>query len=152
MISPLTKIQALKKCSVFEKLTMPDIAAISEIAQIAKFPQDSLIFREGDPGDKMYILVSGKVEIYKDIGASDREMKITIDEKETFGEMAILDDYPRSASARVLEDSVFITIGREEFREILNSYPEIASSLISLLCSRIRATNTNIAKILKEHP
>ncbi|MDQ7826607.1 MAG: cyclic nucleotide-binding domain-containing protein [Candidatus Eremiobacteraeota bacterium] len=149
MIDPLEKIKAIKRSSVFTNLLIEDISRFSDIIQEVEYPAGHVVFREGDPGDKMYLIVSGEVTIRKDI-TDGVDMQVTIGDGECFGEMAILDGMPRSATVTVMKPGVFLSIGRDEFIDLLTVYPEISLQVISILSGRLREAHTNIAKTIRE--
>lgn len=149
MLEPMQKAMAIKRSTVFEELPIEDITRFTEIVQEEDIPDDHVIFREGDEGDRMFIIVSGEVMIQKRVGGG-AELKVSLGKGECFGEMAILDGHPRSATVSVIKGGKFLTIGREEFMEILRVYPEISLKLIRILSERLRKTPTDISKTLKE--
>src|SRR5512142_697576 len=96
-------------------------AASQMFAKFGKrFPAGTVLFSEGDKGEEMYILQSGKVKISKKIRGVDKTLA-TLEKGEFFGEMAILNDKPRSASAEAIEDSDMLVIDRKTFETLLRS-------------------------------
>lgn len=148
-MEPMEKAYAMRKSSVFEGIPLEDITRFIEIVSEQVFPAGHTVFLEGDPGDVMYIIVTGEVLIHKNV-SDGAEMKITLGPGECFGEMAILDGFPRSATVTVTREGTFLTISREDFRDILRVYPEIAFKVISILSIRLRNMGTNITKSLRE--
>jgi CRP-like cAMP-binding protein len=111
------------------------------------FPKDAVIFREGDIGDYMYILVSGEVRIVKSIRGA--EVVLAIMEKgDFFGEMALLENVPRSASAIVNKDAEVIVIDKDNFQPMFSKNPEIAIKMLIKFSSRLRDTNNKIDALL----
>lgn len=107
----------------------------------------TLIFREGERGKTMYIIQSGKVRIFKKIGDIEQTLAV-LGPGEFFGEMAILDDKPRSASAEVVEDVKMLEIDDSTFETMIRSNPEIALRIIKKLSQRLRETNAQIESLL----
>ncbi len=107
----------------------------------------TVIFREGDTGKTMYIIQSGKVRIFKQIGDVDKTLAV-LGPGEFFGEMAILDDKPRSASAEVIEDAKMLEVDEGTFEAMIKSNPEIAYRIIKKLSQRLRETNAQIESLL----
>jgi CRP/FNR family cyclic AMP-dependent transcriptional regulator len=116
---------------------------IAERGQLRKFQKNAVIIQEGDAGDSLYVILSGKVKVY----ASDdngREVIIEIfGPGEYVGEM-VLDGGPRSASVMTLEPSVFSVLTRNELREHIAQHPDFAIYLISRLIKRTRNSTNNI--------
>ena len=98
------------------------------------------IFEEGDPGTEMYIIQSGQVEILKTTGRTPRRLAL-LEEGDFFGEMAILEDIPRTASARAHTDCVLVRIDRSTFDQLVRHDPEIAIRMLRKLSSRLRMAN-----------
>ena len=131
--------------------TIPELAnlrddVLREIAvrgQLRKFQKNAVIIQEGDAGDSLYVILSGKVKVY----ASDdngREVIIEIfGPGEYVGEM-VLDGGPRSASVMTLEPSLFSVLTRNELREHIAQHPDFAIYLISCLIKRTRNSTNNI--------
>ena len=116
---------------------------IAARGQVRKFQKNAVIIQEGDAGDSLYVILSGKVKVY----ASDdngREVIIEIfGPGEYVGEM-VLDGGPRSASVMTLEPSVFSVLTRNELREHIAQNPDFAIYLISRLIKRTRNSTNNI--------
>ena len=107
----------------------------------------SVLFREGDPGEKMYVIRTGRVQIWKRI--SDSEVTLAIlGPGEFFGEMALLEGLPRSASATVAEESLLIEVEQPTFETLVRSRGEIAVRLMRRLSSRLRAADRQIQALM----
>jgi CRP-like cAMP-binding protein len=98
------------------------------------------IFREGDLGTEMYIIHEGKVEILNRLGEEDRVLAV-LEKGDFFGEMSVLEDLPRAASARAQTDSRLLQINGSTFDQMLQSNPEIAVRMMRKLSRRLRETD-----------
>lgn len=137
MLITVEKVLHLKAVPLFASLPSEELAGLAEIAEEQSFPSSVVIFRENDPGDELYVLVSGRVRVYRTV--EDREYPIAIlGARECFGEMAILDEEPRSASIATLEDSVVLKIRREDFLELVIDRPQFAFEIFKVLTRRLR--------------
>jgi CRP-like cAMP-binding protein len=112
-----------------------------------RFPAATVLFREGDRGEEMFILQSGKVKISKKIRGVEKTLA-TLEKGEFFGEMAILNDKPRSASAETIEDCEMLVIDRKTFEVLLRSNVEIAIRFIKRLADRLRETNDQMEALM----
>jgi CRP-like cAMP-binding protein len=112
-----------------------------------RFSTGTVLFREGDRGEEMFILQSGKVKISKKIRGVEKTLA-TLEKGEFFGEMAILNDKPRSASAETIEDSDMLVIDRKTFDTLLRSNVEIAIRFIKRLADRLRETNDQMEALM----
>jgi len=123
-------------------------AASQMFAKFGKrFPAGTVLFHEGDRGEEMFILQSGKVKISKKIRGVEKTLA-TLEKGEFFGEMAILNDKPRSASAETIGDSDMLVIDRKTFETLLRSNVEIAIRFIKRLADRLRETNEQMESLM----
>lgn len=129
---------------LFSSLSESDLQALSAHAFTRAFPKNAIIVNEGDTSDSLYIIVSGKVKVF----LSDEQGKeIILDTQgpgEYFGEIALLDEAPRSASVMTLDASTFLIISKNDFREYLGKNPDIAFGLIRELTRRIRTLTASV--------
>lgn len=95
------------------------------------------VFRNGEPGDAMYIIQEGQVEIVAQVGGSEKRLAL-LEEGDFFGEMAILEELPRTASARALTPCSLLRIDRHTFDQLIRQDPEIAVRMLRKLCHRLR--------------
>lgn len=105
--------------------------------QIASFPKGHTIFKEGDPGDSMYIILGGTVEISLGEG-DDHQVIAFLGEGDFFGEMAIISGDSRSATVKTLKETRLLPIGRETFTRTISQSPELALYIIGSLTSRLK--------------
>ena len=111
------------------------------------FPAGTVLFREGEPGREMYVVHSGKVSLSRRLG--DREQIIALlPTGEFFGEMAILLDRPRSATAQVVEDAWLLVIDAKTFAAMLKTRAEIAARLVQTMAERLQRANQQIELLL----
>ena len=112
-----------------------------------RFAAGTVLFREGDKGEEMFILQSGKVKISKKIRGVEKTLA-TLEKGEFFGEMAILNDKPRSATAETVEDCDMLVIDRKTFETLIRSNVEIAIRFIKRLADRLRETNDQMEALM----
>jgi CRP-like cAMP-binding protein len=115
------------------------------------YPKDTMIFAEGQTGDELYILQKGQVKISKIVG--DKEVLLAILKPgDIFGEMALIDSKPRSASADAYEDVVLLAVNRANFQRMVVSQPQIITRLTTLLAERIWFIYKQLANASLENP
>jgi CRP-like cAMP-binding protein len=115
-------IQILKKIPFFSKLSDADLQAIIEKIQMQYFPADHVIFNTGDPGDLMYIIKRGKVQVIR-----NNTILAVLSDNQFFGEMALVSDEPRNATVKTVTDLEVLTLRKEDFKRLLETIPSIAS-------------------------
>lgn len=111
------------------------------------YPAGAVLFREGEPGDAMYVIQSGSVEIRRTIGEQERVLAV-LPAGEFLGEMALLNHRPRSATAVVREPSRLLVIDGRTFESMLRSRVEIAVRMIRTLAGRLERANQQIELLL----
>jgi len=133
----LEKMRALRKVPLFSGLLLDDLEKISRLCTVCFFPKGSIIFEEHSRGDSMYIIIKGKVRDFRSSSGGEAVLAI-LRENEYFGEMAILDGKPRSASVMALEDSELLRIEKDNFRNLVFEHPEIALEMLRQFSQRLR--------------
>jgi CRP-like cAMP-binding protein len=126
---------------------MADIQAQLFARYGKKIPANTVLFQEGDHGEEMYIIQSGKVKISKRIRGVEKTLA-TLEKGEFFGEMAILNDKPRSAAAETIDDCEMLVIDRKTFDALIRGNAEIAVRFIKRLADRLRETNDQMDSLM----
>jgi CRP/FNR family transcriptional regulator, cyclic AMP receptor protein len=106
-------------------------------APIRSFKAGEIIFREGDPAEELYIIKSGKVEIRRGNRLLD-----TLSEVSIFGEMALIDGSPRSATVVAATDTAIVPVGEKQFLFLVSRTPHFALNVMRVLARRLRTTNS----------
>lgn len=138
----------LQKVELFEGLPSDDLRRIAGIVGGMTLEQGDALFEEGEPGDAFYIVFKGAVEISKNRPDGSREKLAVRRAGEAFGEMALLNDAPRSASARAVETTQLVTVGREDFQELLGG-DSLALRMMRVLSKALRALGVRFASVEK---
>ena len=134
MYSTLEKTIFLKGVDLFRDISGEEVSHVAQIADEIQFLKGKIIFEEGDVGDSMFIIVDGTVKIHKG------EKKIaTLSKGKFIGEMALLDQEPRSASVTATDDTILLQINREDFYDLMASRMEIMQGIVKILTQRLRS-------------
>ena len=143
MSQPATQmtLEALRSVPLFASLD--DVAAteLRRLLSDKKVPQNTRLFKQGDKGDAMYLIESGRVRISL---RDDDDQELTLAELaqgDFFGEMSIIDGRQRSADARVIEDAQFAILSRDSFLSFVRNNPDVALEMLSALTDRLRRTD-----------
>jgi len=115
------------------------------------FPAGAVLFEEGQPGDYMYVVQSGEIEIRRQVGEIERVLAV-LPAGEFFGEMAILNGRPRSATAVVRSAARLLVIEGHTFEAMLRARPEIALRIIKSLATRLESANQHVELLLLPTP
>ena len=145
---PVPPLAVLLKVPLFASLPDTEVVPFGELMRERSYPKGSVILFEDDPGDALYLVVSGQVKVVL-IGEDGREVILSVlGEGSFFGEMSLLDDEPRSAHVIAMEDSVVLTLRRDDFRARLRSSPEVAIALLKELSRRLRRADDQIGSLV----
>ena len=133
------RLLMLKHSRIFASVPLEDLRVVAEELRDEAYVAGEEIFCRGDVADRMYILQSGRVAITLD--TDGKHVASMLGQGEAFGEMALFDSQPRSASARVIEDAELLSLNREKLHDLLLSYPHIALGLLQGMSLRLRDAN-----------
>lgn len=128
----------LKESSIFSMVVTDDLRRVAQAMDEHRYFAGERVFEVNDMGDHLYVLVSGKVGIRIRCQRDDCLQIAELGPGDCFGEMNLLDDLPRSATAYVLEDCVALSLDKGRLRGLLLSYPEIGIGMLRSLSLRLR--------------
>jgi CRP/FNR family transcriptional regulator, cyclic AMP receptor protein len=134
-------LEALRTVPLFASLDDEAATELRRLLSETKVPQNTRLFRQGDKGDAMYLIESGRVRI--SIHDDDKQ-EVTLAELaqgDFFGEMSIIDGRQRSADAKVIEDANLAILSREAFLSFVRTNPNVALEMLSALTDRLRRTD-----------
>jgi len=143
-LSTLDRILLLREVPMFSGLSPEDLEKIAEVADEFLYSKEDLLCSEGEPGNTLFIIASGKVDVVRNAGNSKEHILATHGAGGFVGEMAILESAPRSATLRANGDARVLVIDGEEFNAILLDRPEVAVAVLRNMSSRVRELNAKI--------
>ena len=144
----LSPLAVLRRVPFFATLPDDELAAIAELVREREYPKGSVILFAADQGDSLYLVASGEVKVVL-IGEDGREVVLSVmGEGNFFGEMALLDDEPRSAHVIALQDARLLLLRREDFRSRLRASPDLAIALLRELSRRLRRADDRIGSLV----
>jgi CRP/FNR family transcriptional regulator len=141
--SQIDRIGMLRNVELFRGLSESRLQSLAGVCRIGTFPEGDEIIEQGDElleeEDGLYIVLDGSVEVRRDsTDGTDGRLIATLGPTEIFGEMALLDGHPRSASVFATSEVVCMMLSRWDFQRQLRSDPEIAMRVLAVLSERIR--------------
>jgi CRP-like cAMP-binding protein len=136
MLTTVDRLLFVRQVPIFKELRDDFILRLASVMDELSFPMNYTIFQAGDEGRALYILVSGRVKVH--IG---NQLLAIFPQGQSFGEMAVFDAQPRSASATTLEPCECLELTQEQLYEAIEETPEIAINIIGVLSRRIRELN-----------
>lgn len=132
----LKRVLILKDIDLFASLSDEDTILLANIIEEVSFKKGQDIFKEGDPGEAMYGISQGAVLVHR----GNTELAV-LRNKEYFGEMAVLDNEPRSATVTALKDTTLLKLSSDDFYSLLFDKIEITKSIFAVLVRRLRETS-----------
>jgi len=139
-----TAVQTLEHVYLFQDLATDDLAQLAQRATLKRFPKNAILVNEGDETDSLYIIRSGKVKIY----LSDEEGKELVlgiqGPGDYFGEIALLDESPRSASAMSMEECKIYVLSKPQFEEFLKQDTAVCLRVMRGLTRRLRELTDSV--------
>lgn len=144
--------ELLKKVAIFKNLDDTEIARVADVCRPEGFISGEYIFREGEHGNRLYLIVDGEVRISRNVPGSGEEALAVLKPGALFGEMAVFDRSERSTDAISNGGTSTLTISRADFEMLLDLDRELAYKVlwacVRLLSSRLRSTNDSLRSFL----
>ncbi len=134
----MDNLLTLRQVSLFKDMTLAQLSAIAKLLRESEYLSGEVIFKEGEMGTDLYLLIGGSVEVIKDYQGPKERHLTTLQAVNYFGEMAILDDEPRSATIVAAEDTTLLSLNGEAFKELIRDMPDISFEVMRVLTQRIR--------------
>lgn len=146
----MDKTGYLKKVPLFSEISGPDLRRIEKIGTIRRFRPDERIFAEDTAGDRLYVVLSGRVKIFSSFGKRNKTLAY-LEKGEFFGEMSLLDRELRSASSVALEECELLVISKQDFRALIERFPRISLQIMKTLSQRLRQADREIESLAFGH-
>jgi CRP/FNR family cyclic AMP-dependent transcriptional regulator len=138
--------ELLRTVPIFSELSDTDIASLAQLMTRRKYPKDGVVFFENEEGDSFFMIVEGRIKVTI-LGDDGREVILSmLAPGDFFGEMALLDNEPRSATAIAAEDSEVLCLSRNDFQSVATKR-SITGALIKILTGRLRRANHQISTL-----
>lgn len=141
-------LRILGHVSLFSGLTSPQLEQIYTRSAERLYKKDQFIFKEGDKGDSMMIILEGEARVTQMIDSDQEEALVVLKEGEGFGEMALLEKRPRSATVLAQKDILLMEITRDQFMDFIDKNPRggnrILLNIARILSGRLRETDTKL--------
>jgi signal transduction histidine kinase len=149
-ITPLDYRSFLRRVFFLKDLADNEIDELARLSGEEKFAEGELIFMEGAVADKFYIVMTGKVEVWKSYRDERRSLLAVHGAGHFFGEMALIDELPRSATLIAREPTTTLFINREDFQRMIRSNASIALSVMMSISLMVRSSNETFVEDLRE--
>ncbi|MFC7326199.1 Crp/Fnr family transcriptional regulator [Marinactinospora rubrisoli] len=138
----------LSRAPLFEALDEEGAGALRSSISEVRLGRGQTLFSEGDEGDRLYVILSGKVKLTRTAVDGRENLLMVLGPGEMFGELSLFDPRPRTASAIAVTDAVLAGLGHDDLRPFISSQPEVAVHLLKALAARLRRTNDVMADLV----
>ena len=139
---------ALSKTVIFQGLSDDHLRRLASLITVESFKRGEYIFKEGDPGEKFYLIVEGRVRISRNVPGMGEEALAILKAGDYFGEMALIDDQPRSADAYIHESAVLLSLHKKDLEDLLfvdkNVAYDVLWAFVRTLTNRLRETSNKL--------
>jgi CRP/FNR family cyclic AMP-dependent transcriptional regulator len=144
-------IECIEKLPIFDDLRGTELNLIASYMELVTCEKDDVIFREGDPGDAVFFIIEGILDVVKDKAKDKNVIIAEFSKGRSVGEMSLIDDFPRSATVKVRTDGQLVKLTKQGFESILKEHPgtgiKILKGLARLLSLNLRRTSGHLADI-----
>ena len=138
----------LRRAPLFASLDDEAFAALTKEITEVDLSRGATLFHEGDPGDQLYFIVSGKIKLGRTASDGRENLVAVMGPGEIFGEMALFAPSPRSTSATAVSETRLAGLKHENLRKVIQHSPEVSAQLLQALARRLRRTNENLADLV----
>ena len=140
--------ETLARAGIFQGVDPDAVSALIADMETVTFPRGMTIFDEGEPGDRLYIIVSGKVKLARHAPDGRENLLSVMGPSDMFGELSIFDPGPRTSSAVCVTEVTAATMDSNMLKAWIDNHPEISQQLLRVLARRLRRTNASLADLI----
>ncbi len=141
----------LRSLPFFQELTPEELERVVALGRVVTYPKEMILFREGDKGEALYVVLDGSVRVSKAVPGSRDEAMAFMERGSFFGEMALVDEFPRSATAVANQDCKVLFLDKQPFIQMIQEDPVIGCKILWAFCRtlslRLRETTDRIVAL-----
>jgi CRP-like cAMP-binding protein len=141
-------VEALARSSLLSHLPAEGLARLAATAGRRSYRRGEVVFHQGDPGDTVHLIQTGRVKVVLDAESGDEAVVAILSPGDCFGELALIDGEPRSATIEALESLETICITRRDFMDFLRTHPQAMERLLMVLAGMIRQLDEDLADLI----
>lgn len=143
----MVSTELFRRVPLFSGLEDDDLQSLISATTRRKFPKEGVVFFEHDLGDALFMIVSGRVKVTILSDDGRETILAVLSDDDFFGEMSLLDNEPRSATAIAMQDTEMVVLRQRDFLSIVEKRPRVAINLLAVLSSRLRKANQQIGNL-----
>jgi CRP/FNR family transcriptional regulator, cyclic AMP receptor protein len=128
------KLEKLRRVPLFAGLGGRELERLGMLTDEVNIPAGRVLMRQGDRGDELFVLLRGAARVERD----GRDL-VTLGVDDFFGEIALVDGGPRTATVTLSEDSALLVLGRGQFQQVMDEFPQVRGQILDVLAQRVRS-------------
>ena len=148
----VANLEAVKNCYLFKEMTDAEISSLAGLFSEKRIGEGLTVFLEHMPGESLFLIREGIIRISRMISEGDEKTLVILGPEDVFGEMAILDGGPRSATARVIEEASLLSLNRSDFEILCDKNPRLGlrllSNIVRVFSQRVRGNSEDYRTML----
>jgi CRP-like cAMP-binding protein len=152
VLSTIDRIIFLKEVPFFQSMTIDQLKVLATVCEEKLFEKEARIFKNGDPGGILYVVVNGRVGIEQEKRPGSFARLADVDAYSYFGEANFFDNSQRSTSAVAIRDTLILQLRREPLIELARQNPSLTLELINVLSQRLRENSDRLADLTRSQP
>jgi CRP/FNR family transcriptional regulator, cyclic AMP receptor protein len=141
-------IDVVRKAPLFSALDDEAARALMESMTASRLERGDVLFREGDRGDRLYVIGEGKIKLGLTSNDGRENLLAILGPGEMFGELSLFDPGPRTATATAVAETQLIALGHEDLTSFLSGRPAVAATMLAALARRLRRTNETLSDLV----
>ena len=134
----------LARVPLFERLSAVELAKLESLTRRQRFRADTAVFFQDDPSDSLYVVLSGSAKVFRTSEDGRDRILTTLRTGDSFGELAMIEGRPRSATVQTLEDTELLCLFRRDFQRFAGEHPDVLYKLLQSMCERVRRIDEDI--------
>ena len=138
----------VRQAPLFSALDDADVEALRATMTSTHVPRGTVLFREGERGDRLYVIVTGKMKLGRSSADGRENLVAVLGPGELLGELTVFDPGERNATATAVANTELIGLGHDQLAEFLAEHPQVAKALLAALARRLRRTNDSLADLV----
>ncbi len=153
MLSTIERMLLLKDVPFFKGMTVEQLQTLAGVCAEESFSPEATIYREGERGGALYVIVSGQVALERQAERKGSTTRLaTVAAHSSFGEESLFDAAPRDSGAVAVNDTLLLRLSRDPLIALARQNPELSLQLIDVLSQRLREANDQIARLTRSRP
>lgn len=137
-------VHELALVPLFEQLSAPDLDKLAALTTRKRFPSGTAIFFQDDPADSLYVVLSGSAKVFRTSEDGRDRILMILRRGDAFGELAMIEGLPRSATVQTLEDTEMLAVSRKDFESFARAHPDFLWKLLKAMAERLRKINEDV--------